>query len=175
MSDAAPLPRCDGRASRDKFSGVVEMDETFIGGVKSGKRGRGAAGKVLVAGAIERAPQDRRGFGRARLAIVASAKSDALREFDTANIIPGSIVISDALSSYPNALAGPDYEHDPINIKRFGVAGPSTAARRTPAVQPVQAVAGGHPPGCGRVHLLVQPAYRTPTRPAVPPAPGAGS
>ena len=30
-------------------------------------------------------------------------------------------MISDALSSYPNALAGPDYEHDPINIKQSGL------------------------------------------------------
>ena len=107
--------------AREKLSGAVEMDETFIGGVKPGKRGRGAAGKVLVVGAIERAPQGRRGFGRARLAIIASAKSDTLRSFITASIAPGSIVISDALSSYPNALAGPDYEHDPINIKRSGL------------------------------------------------------
>jgi transposase-like protein len=106
---------------RDKLSGVVEMDETYIGGVKAGKRGRGAAGKVLVAGAIERAGGDRRGFGRARLEIITSAKSTALREFITANIAPGTTVISDALSSYPNALAGPDYEHDPINIKRSGL------------------------------------------------------
>ena len=107
--------------AREKLSGTVEMDETFIGGVKPGKRGRGAAGKVLVVGAIERAPKGRRGFGRARMAIAQNAKSDALREFITANIAPGSTVISDALSSYPNALAGPDYEHDPINIKQSGL------------------------------------------------------
>ena len=107
--------------AREKLSGAVEMDETFIGGVKPGKRGRGAAGKVLVVGAIERAPKGRRGFGRARLAIAQNAKSGALREFITANIAPGSTVISDALSSYPNALAGPDYEHDPINIKQSGL------------------------------------------------------
>jgi len=52
--------------ARDKLSGDVEVDETFIGGPKPGKRGRGAAGKVLVAGAIELAPGGRLGFGRAR-------------------------------------------------------------------------------------------------------------
>jgi len=106
---------------RDKLSGVVEMDETCIGGVKPGKRGRGAAGKVLVAGAIERAPQGRRGFGRARLVVITSAKSEALREVVAANIAPGSVVISDALSSYPSALAGSEYEHNPINVKRSGL------------------------------------------------------
>lgn len=106
---------------RDKLSGDIEVDETFIGGVKPGKRGRGADGKVLVAGAIERAPGGRRGFGRARLAVISSAKAAALRPFITANVSPGSVVISDALSSYPNAVAGPGYEHNPINVKRSGL------------------------------------------------------
>ena len=106
---------------REKLSGDIEMDETFVGGVKPGKRGRGADGKVLVAGAIERAPKGRRGFGRARLAIIPDAKSQALREFIAASIAPGSVVISDALGSYPSALAGSEYEHNPINVKRSGL------------------------------------------------------
>lgn len=106
---------------REKLSGDIEMDETFVGGVKPGKRGRGAGGKVLVAGAIERAPKGRRGFGRARLAIIPDAKNQALREFITASIAPGSVVISDALGSYPRALAGSEYEHNPINVKRSGL------------------------------------------------------
>ena len=105
---------------RDKLAGHVEMDEAFIGRVRPGKRGRGAAGKVLVVGAIERA-QRGRGFGRARLAVIPNAKSKALHEFITANITPGSLVISDALSSYPNALAGSEYQHEPINIQRSGL------------------------------------------------------
>lgn len=106
---------------RDKLSGVIEVDETFVGGVKPGKRGRGAGGKVLVAGAIERAPGGRRGLGRARLAVISNAKAEALRPFITDNVSPGSVVISDAFSSYPNALAGPEYEHNPINVKRSGL------------------------------------------------------
>ena len=42
------------QSGRDRLSGRVEMDETFIGGGSPGKSGRGAAGKTLVAGAIER-------------------------------------------------------------------------------------------------------------------------
>ena len=34
---------------RDQLTGTVEADETFIGGIKPGKRGRGAVGKTLVA------------------------------------------------------------------------------------------------------------------------------
>jgi hypothetical protein len=33
------------RPGRDRLSGLVEMDETFIGGERAGKRGRGAEGK----------------------------------------------------------------------------------------------------------------------------------
>jgi hypothetical protein len=36
------------------FSGSVEMDETYIGGRRHGKRGRGAEGKTVVAGVGER-------------------------------------------------------------------------------------------------------------------------
>ena len=35
------------------LAGRVEVDETYVGGPEPGKRGRGAAGKTLVAGAVE--------------------------------------------------------------------------------------------------------------------------
>lgn len=41
------------RPGGDRLSGTVEVDETYIGGKKSGKRGRGAAGKTLVMIAVE--------------------------------------------------------------------------------------------------------------------------
>ena len=105
---------------RDKLSGEVEVDETFIGGVRHGKRGRGAEGKVLVAGAIERAEEGRRGFGRARLSIIPNAKTPALREFITTSIADGATVITDGLSSYPGALTADGYEHEPFPVKGSG-------------------------------------------------------
>ena len=42
------LRRAMVRPGRNKLSGLVEMDETFIGAMRSGKRGRGADGKVLA-------------------------------------------------------------------------------------------------------------------------------
>lgn len=108
--------------ARDQLSGDVEMDETFVGAKnKPGKRGRGAAGKVMVVGAIERAPGGRMGFGRARLTVVPDAKGDTLRAFVAENVAPGSLVISDALSSYPVALKGTACEHNPINARRSGL------------------------------------------------------
>lgn len=57
------LRRAMVRPGRDKLSGVVEMDETFIGGERSGKRGRGAEGKTLVLIAAEEVTG---GIGRIR-------------------------------------------------------------------------------------------------------------
>ena len=51
------------RPNRDKLSGLVEVDETFVGSVHSGKRGRGAEGKSLIFIAAEEAT---RGIGRIR-------------------------------------------------------------------------------------------------------------
>lgn len=97
------------------LSGRVEVDETLIGGVRPGKPGRGAGGKVLVAGAIEVAPA---GWGRARMAVIPDASAASLREFITANIAPGSTVVSDAWKSYPSALKG--YDHEPLNVSASG-------------------------------------------------------
>jgi hypothetical protein len=60
---------------RQLLSGVVDVDETFVGSKnKPGKPGRGAAGKVLVAGAVEHG-KGGRGCGRARLAVIGNTKS----------------------------------------------------------------------------------------------------
>jgi hypothetical protein len=37
-----------------ELSGEVEADENYFGGVRKGKRGRGAAGKVAVCGLLKR-------------------------------------------------------------------------------------------------------------------------
>ena len=106
---------------RDKLSGEVEADESAFGGEdKPGKRGRGAAGKVLVAGAIERNPNGR-GFGRARLQIIEDASSPVLEWFLEEHIAPGSTLITDAWSGYPPAVRDKEYEHHPVNIKRSGL------------------------------------------------------
>ncbi len=48
------LRRCTIRDEREKLSGRVEVDESFVGGQRSGKPGRGAAGKTIIAVAEER-------------------------------------------------------------------------------------------------------------------------
>lgn len=109
------------RPKREKLAGIVEMDETFIGGVKPGVGGRGAAGKTLVAIAVERFPNAKPGraaLGRVRLGIVPSASAVSLRTFLTANVELGSTLLTDAWPSYKPAAVG--YAHKPINLHAPG-------------------------------------------------------
>jgi transposase-like protein len=106
------------RPGRERLNGEVEVDESPFGGVKPGKRGRGAVGKALVAIAVEqRSPK---GYGRARMQIIPDATSTRLREFLSANVEPGAVVISDSLRSYP-AACGKDYRHKPFNVRASGL------------------------------------------------------
>jgi len=40
--------------SAQMFDGDIELDESYFGGVRKGKRGRGATGKVIVFGILKR-------------------------------------------------------------------------------------------------------------------------
>ena len=96
------------RPGREKLSGVVEVDETYVGGPKSGKRGRGAGGKALVMIAVE--DKDELGFGRIRLGRVEDASGDSLTRFIEDNIEVGSTVRTDGWKGY-NGLSEKCYEH----------------------------------------------------------------
>ena len=90
----------------------------MVGGVKPGKRGRGALGKTYVAVAVEQFRP--RGFGRCRLAVIPNAQGTSLRQFLLDNVEPGSTVLTDAHSGYSAAtMAG--YTHVPYNIAGSGV------------------------------------------------------
>ena len=82
---------------RDLLSGTVEVDEVFIGGQHSGKRGRGAEGKTLVAVGVE---INEGKIGRIRLGIIPDASADSLHKFITNNIERGSSIITDGWKSY---------------------------------------------------------------------------
>ena len=40
--------------SHEVFAGEIEVDESYFGGTRKGKRGRGSAGKVAVLGPLKR-------------------------------------------------------------------------------------------------------------------------
>ena len=94
-------------SGRNKLQGIVEVDEVLVGGKTSGKRGRGAEGKSLIAVAVE--VQGRK-TGRVRLAKIPDASSDSLINFIEDNIEPSSTIITDGWPSY-NELCIKGYKH----------------------------------------------------------------
>ena len=72
------------QADRAPLHGEVEVDEAFIGGVKSGKRGRGAEGKELIVIAAECDGKKR--VGRVRIQRIPDASGDVLEAFILANV-----------------------------------------------------------------------------------------
>jgi len=92
---------------RGRLTGEVEVDETFVGGVKRGVRGRGAAGKVLVLIAVEVRGSR---IGRARLQIIPDATAATLLDAVEDLVDPGSNVVTDGLASY-SGLPARGYPH----------------------------------------------------------------
>ena len=84
---------------RSKLSDIVEVDETYVGGKKSGKRGRGAEGKLIVAIAVETMDK---ATGRVRLSVVNDVTSITLTSFVKENVYKGATVITDDWGSYNN-------------------------------------------------------------------------
>jgi len=97
------LRRAMIRPGRDQLSGTVEMDETFIGGEKPGKRGRGATGKVLVGIAVE--DKGKKGLGRIRLGVLPDASAKSLTAFAKERIELGSALRSDGWLGYEGMVA----------------------------------------------------------------------
>ena len=87
------------RPGRDMLSGVVEIDQTYIGGIESGsgKQGRGGDTKSLVVVATECIGKQ---IGRVRFRCIDSATAENLIPFIQDNVTPGSTVITDGWKGY---------------------------------------------------------------------------
>lgn len=102
------LRRAMVRPHRDLLSGMVEVDETYVGGKKSGNRGRGAAGKALVGIAVEDKGDE--GIGRIRLRHLQDASAASLGPFVQGIAEPNSAIRTDDWSGY-NGLTGNGFHH----------------------------------------------------------------
>jgi len=110
------LRRAMVRPSRDRLSGELEVDESYIGGVAPGKPGRGAEKKTAVAIAVEKRGS---GMGRIRLARITDTSTDSLLPFIEDAIDAGSVLYTDGHKGYrPLARAG--YLHQPTSIWTSG-------------------------------------------------------
>lgn len=115
------------RPGRERLGGLVEVDETYVGGVESGVTGRETETKSTVAIAVE--IKQPRGFGRIRLQRVPDVSQDSLIPFVTGAVEPGATVHTDGWQAYWTV---PDhgYEHkrtvmrqqnDPAHVVMPGV------------------------------------------------------
>lgn len=91
-----PWPR---DAAKPELEGRIEIDDAYLGGERSGKRGRGSAGKTPFVAAVETAPDQRlRRFG---LTVVDSFRTDTVERPAKTPFAPGSYLVSDGLTPWP--------------------------------------------------------------------------
>ncbi|EOB69327.1 IS1595 family transposase, partial [Neisseria meningitidis] len=77
----------------EMFDGEVEADESYFGGQRKGKRGRGAAGKVAVFGLLKR-------NGKVYTVTVPNTQTATLFPIIREQVKPDSIVYTDCYRSY---------------------------------------------------------------------------
>jgi transposase len=95
----------------EQFCGKIEMDESYFGGVRKGKRGRGAAGKVPVFGILKRG-------GQVYTQVVEDTKTKTLMPIILEKVRPDSIVYTDCYRSY-NVLDVSEFKHYRINHSKL--------------------------------------------------------
>lgn len=95
----------EGHAS---LFGAVEADETYIGGKRPGRRGRGAAGKTVVFGMVERG-------GKAYTEVTPDVKAKTILPIIQEHIpaAPNTTIYTDELHSY-DRLGKLGYAHETV-------------------------------------------------------------
>lgn len=144
------LRRAMVRPRRDRLSGEVEVDETFVGGVEEGGGRRHIGKKALVAIAAE---VRGKGIGRIRMQRIQDSSGASLVPFVQAAICEGSEVITDGLQSY-RELPSHGYRHRRLVIQ----GGEGEASTLLPRVHRVASLVkrwllGTHQGAVSREHL----------------------
>jgi len=95
------------------LAGEIEADESYFGGVRKGRRGRGAAGKVPVFGLLKRG-------GKVYTAIIPDAKASTLIPIIREKVLPDSIVYTDSFQVY-DVLDVSEFHHRRVNHSKVFV------------------------------------------------------
>ena len=96
------------------FDGEIEIDESYFGGVRKGKRGGGAAGKVPVFGILKRG-------GRVYTKMIPNARQETLLPIIKSQVMPDSVVFTDAFGVY-DILDVSGFHHHRVNHSKQFVA-----------------------------------------------------
>ena len=91
----------------EMLDGEVEVDESYFGGQRKGKRGRGASGKTIVFGLLKR-------NGRVYTVAVPNTQTVTLLPIIREQVRPDSIVYTDSYRSY-DVLDASEFSHYRIN------------------------------------------------------------
>lgn len=94
------------KQEEEPLEGEVEMDETYIGGVRPGKRGRGAAGKTPVFGMVQRK-------GGIRSMVVPDVRIKTIMPIVLSTVKEGSTISTDEGNNF-NRLKGSGYGHETV-------------------------------------------------------------
>lgn len=139
------------RPDRDRLKGIVEIDETYVGGLEEGARGRYTESKAIVAIAVEILEND--SLGRLRMSPVPDVSSSTLERFVRGAVEPGASVLTDGWSGYAG-LTAIGYDHVVFNQS----ASPSPAHVLLPGVHRAASLLkrwllGTYQGGISSVHL----------------------
>ena len=158
----------------------VEVDETYLGGLEEGVRGRQTEKKALIAVAVEEADP---GIGRIRMHRIPDASADSLPAFVAEAVAPGSLLHTDGFFSY-DRLEKHGYRHRITLLKGRK----ESAAELLPRVHRVMSLLkrwllGTHQGAVSPAHLeyyldeftfRFQPPHLAPSRETVSPTGAAG-
>lgn len=105
------------RSERERLSGVVEVDETLVGGVvQGGKRGRGSSKSIILIAVEVKEPK---GFGRIRMGHVPDASGTSLQSFICDVVEKGATIRTDGWTGY-RGLSQHGYEHERTVLSASG-------------------------------------------------------
>ena len=144
------LRRAMVRPGRERLSGRVEVDETYVGGAEEGLRGRQTQKKALLAIAAE---EDGAGIGRIRMKRIRGASKQQLHGFIQEAVEPDSTIHTDGWEGYVGLEAlGYRHEYD------FLAGSSQSASELLPHVHRVAALLkrwliGTHQGAVSREHL----------------------
>ena len=143
------LRRAMVRPGRERLTGTVEVDETYVGGEEEGVSGRETHKKAIVAIAVE--VLQPKGFGRVRMRRIPDCSATSLIGFVNDSVAPASCVHTDGWPAY-NGLAK-IYQHkvsvlsasnDPAHVLMPGVHRVASLLKRVLQGTHQGAVSGRH-------------------------------